>query len=452
VLTRSTPLRAALLTGLAALAALAFAWTFVLAAPTAQARANFESSTPASGETVTGPVTEIELVFSAPVALDEAETRVLDAGGTDLIYEAFEADDGAVWLLEPALSLDNGVFGVIWQAEARNGNVIRGVIRFGVGDVILEDADPLTDPGPTQPIAPVTEDVTASGGGGFLGGLGAALANIGVIIGWGVALFVAFITSPRMTWVGRYLLQLMRIAGVIAIVGGVLDLLNQFIADGGVTGILGALLRLAAGAALFAVPGMVNGSPFIWVLSAVVIIAYVLGGNSGSGPAWLMALSGAGHVIFAAIWAGGIVALSTVLALIIRARENRDALITDGSELAVRFSRAAMYSVAGVSITGILSAFYLLPSFGDLFSTGWGLLLVVKIILVIGMAYFGFRVHFGAIPEIEYAQVQRDNGEDVEERERSHLKDLRRTLLPQMALVVVVLILSGILVNASPVS
>ena len=445
MLTRTTPLRAALLAALAVLAAL----SFVLAAPAAQARANFESSIPATGETVPGPVTEIQLVFSAPVALDEAETRVLDANGTDLIYEAFEADDGAVWLLEPALSLDNGVFGVIWQAEASNGNVIRGVIRFGVGDVVLEDADPLTDPGPTQPIEPIAEDGSATSGGGFLGGLGAALANIGVIIGWGVALFVAFITSPRMTWVGRYLLQLMRIAGVIAIVGGVLDLITQFLTDGGVTSILGALLRLAAGAALFAVPGMVNGSPFIWVLSAVVIIAYVLGSNSGSGPTWLMALSGAAHVTFAAIWAGGIVALSTVLALIIRARENREALINDGSELAVRFSRAAMYSVVGVSITGIISAFYLLPSFGDLFSTGWGVLLVVKIVLVIALAYFGFRVHFGAIPEIEYAQVQRDNGDDVEELERSHLKDLRRTLLPQMGLVVVILILSGVLVQMS---
>ena len=430
--------------------------TFLLAgfafatAPPAHAEVSLVNSVPASGQTVTDPVTEIELTFSDPVTLNEAETRLLDADGTELIYEA--VDDGNVWLIEPALSLDDGVYGVIWQADADDGSSIRGVVRFGVGDVVLEDtsanveADVLTDQ------TPVSDAPGASSGGGFLASLGSALSNLGVIVGWGVALFVAFVTTPRMTWTGRHLLQLMRIAGAIAVVGSVFELLAQLIGSGGFTSILGALLRLGAGIAFFAVPGMVNGSPFIWVLSAVVIVGYVLDGNDSDGPVWLMALADAAHVTFAAIWGGGILALSIALAYVIRRRDERDVLIPDGSELTIRFSRFATYSVFGVAITGIVMAFFILPSIGALFSTAWGWLLVIKVALVIALAVLGARAHFGAIPEIEYAQVQRDNGDDVEALERSHLRDLRRALLPSMALVVAILLVSGLLIQASPVA
>jgi len=48
--------------------------------------------------------------------------------------------------------------------------------------------------------------------------------------------------------------------------------------------------------------------------------------------------------------------------------------------------------------------------------------------------------------------VQREGGSDVRELEREHLNDLRAALLPQMAVVVVILVLSGLLVQASPIA
>lgn len=420
----------------------------IAAAPGARADAAFEGSTPANGETVVGPVTEIELVFSDPIGLNTAETRLLDAEGTELIYET--VDDGSTWLIEPALSLDNGVYGLIWQAEAADGHTVRGVIRFGVGDVVLEEPAPTPQAGSFDNQLAVAESQSGGHGGGFLASIGAGLANLGVIVGWGVALFVAFVTTARMTWVGKYLLQLMRMAGAIAMVGAVIELAAQLFGSGGGNLILAALLRLAAGAALFAVPGMVNGSPFIWVLSGVVIVSYLIDGHTTTeGPLWLMVLADASHVTFGAIWGGGIIALAIALALVIRKRDQRDVLVPDGSELAIRFSRFATYSVFGVAITGILMAFFILPDFGALVATPWGILLLIKIALVATLAVFGARIHFNAIPEIEYAQVQRDNGDDVHELERSHLRELRRSLLPSMTLVLVILIVSGLLVQAS---
>ena len=423
------------------------------AAPQARAEAQLEGSVPVSGETVPEPVTEIALVFTEPVSLNETETRLLDADGTDLIFEA--TGDGNTWLIEPALSLDNGVYGVIWQADTAADTTIRGVIRFGVGDVVLEEPAATPQQGSldnqlADAQQPLTQGDGTDDGGGFFASIGSALANMGVIVGWGVALFVAFVTTPRMTWVGKYLLQLMRMAGVIAMVGAVIELAAGLFGSGGANMLIAAVLRLGVGAALFAAPGMVNGSPFIWVLSAVAIVAYVLDGHTTSeGPLWLMALADASHVTFAAIWGGGIIALAIALALVIRRRDDRDVLVPDGSELAVRFSRFATYSVFGVAITGIVMAFFILPSFGALVSTPWGILLLIKIALVAALAVVGARIHFNAIPEIEYAQVQRDNGDDVHKLERSHLRDLRRSLLPSMLLVLVILIISGLLAQAS---
>jgi copper transport protein len=387
--------------------------TFALAvgyAGDARADAAFEGSTPANGETFPGPVTEIELRFSDPIGLNETETRLLDADGADLIYEPVELDGGNAWLLEPAISLDEGIYGVVWQAEAADGHTIRGVVRFGVGEVVLEEPAAVED----QTEGDLDSQLAAaeaegSGGGGVLASIAAVISNVGIIIGWGVALFVAFVSLPRMTWVGEYLIRIMRLAGIVAVVGALIDLGANLLGGSGWNLTLAAALRLLAGVALAAVPGMV-------------------------------------------IWGGGIIALAIALALVLRKRTQEMTLVPDGSELAVRFSRLATYSVIGVAITGVLMSFFIMPSPGALVTTTWGWILLIKVALVAALAFFGYRNHFHSIPEIEYAQVQRDSGTEIRDDERQHLGDLRRTLVPEMALVIAVLVMSGLLVQASPIA
>lgn len=438
------------------LTAMASMWALIaVLAPGARADAAFESSTPADGETISVPVTEIQLNFSDPIELNESETRLLDADGTDLIYEALEVDGGNSWLLEPAISLDDGVYGVIWQAEAADGHTIRGVIRFGVGDVIL--TDPVTEAEASGDSSLDGElaaaDAQGSGGGGLLASVASAIANVGLIIGWGVAIFVAFVTSPRMTWVGRYLLQIMRVAGAIAVVGALIELIAAFVGGSSWNLITAAVLRLVAGGVLAGVPTMVNGTPFIWGLSAAVIVSYALDGHTvTAGPLWLMVLADAAHVTFAAIWGGGIIALAIALAYILRRREEREVLLVDGSELVINFSRYATYSVFAVAITGALMAFFIMPSLGALVTTTWGWILLIKVALVAALAFFGWKNHFGIIPELEYAQVQRDTSADVSTVELEQLTILRKRLLPEMAIVVAILIASGLLVQASPIA
>ncbi len=74
---------------------------------------------------------------------------------------------------------------------------------------------------------------------------------------------------------------------------------------------------------------------------------------------------------------------------------------------------------------------------------------------MIALGVYGARNHFGVIPELEYAQVQREGreGESGEAlaMEREQLSILRRRFLPEMVLIVGILIASGLLVQASPI-
>ncbi len=366
-----------------------------------------------------------------------------------------EIDGGNAWLLEPAISLDEGIYGVVWQAEAADGHTVRGVIRFGVGDVFL--AEPAVEDEGTEATGDLetelaAEELGTGGGGGPVASIASAISNLGVIIGWGGALFAAFVALPRMTWVGHYLLRIMRIAGIVAVVGAVIDLASQLLGGSSWNLIAAALLRLLAGAALAGIPGMVNGSPFVGPQRSGDRLVCprrphgdrrttVADGRHGCG-----ARDVRGHL------GGGILALAIALALVLRKRTQEASLVPDGSELAVRFSRLATYSVFGVAVTGVVMAFFILPSPGALVTTAWGWILLIKVALVAALAFFGYRNHFHAIPEIEYAQVQRVSGSDVREEEREHLGQLRKTLGPEMALVVAILIMSGLLVQASPIA
>ena len=111
---------------------------------------------------------------------------------------------------------------------AADGHTVRGVIRFGVGDVVLSEPaveDEGTEAsGDLETELAAAEELGTGGGGGPVASIASAISNLGVIIGWGVALFVAFVALPRMTWVGHYLLRIMRIAGIVAVVGAVIDL------------------------------------------------------------------------------------------------------------------------------------------------------------------------------------------------------------------------------------
>ena len=106
-----------------------------------------------------------------------------------------------------------------------------------------------------------------------------------------------------------------------------------------------------------------------WVPTAFTIVA--LGGFAIEGHTrtpvrrWWLVGSDVVHLVAAAVWLGGLVAL--VLAF----RAMSDARVLAG--MVRRFSDVALIAVGIVAVTGVTMAWIILPSAGELTSTGYGL-------------------------------------------------------------------------------
>ena len=85
------------------------------------------------------------------------------------------------------------------------------------------------------------------------------------------------------------------------------------------------------------------------------------------------------HAAAAAAWVGG---LGAILVFVARQRRLLDPVLP-------RFSTLATFCIAGVAVTGVLNAVLRLPSLPALWTTGYGWLIITKIVLLAGIAVLG---------------------------------------------------------------
>ena len=95
------------------------------------------------------------------------------------------------------------------------------------------------------------------------------------------------------------------------------------------------------------------------------------------------------HVAAASFWLGGLVALGLALSS-----------SGDHAPLVRRFSNVAFVSVLVLAATGVLRAFAELRSVGQLWSTGYGQLLIVKTALLAVLAAIGWVNRYRLVPRI----------------------------------------------------
>jgi putative copper resistance protein D len=144
------------------------------------------------------------------------------------------------------------------------------------------------------------------------------------------------------------------------------------------------------------------------VAARIPLVAALLGaltpavtGHAGSSPDHqLAAITIALHVGAAALWVGG---LGAVLALVARRRILLDATLP-------RFSRLAGVCVVGVALTGLLNAQLRTPSWGALFGTAYGGLVVAKLVALALIAVLGGlarrRLTTGRRPVLRWAGLE----------------------------------------------
>jgi putative copper export protein len=132
----------------------------------------------------------------------------------------------------------------------------------------------------------------------------------------------------------------------------------------------------------------VRGIPFVAPAAALAAVLLPLSGHAAAvQPAAGAELADALHVLSAAMWAGGILALASL-------RPPEGWKSPEALALLERFARVALIAFAVTALTGVLRATEQLPAVSDLWSTSYGVVLTLKsggVVVMLGLSALVWR-------------------------------------------------------------
>lgn len=459
---RSSRLR--FLTGGLAAVLLALLASIASAGP-ASAHAVLISSSPGEGERLPRSPSEVTVSFSEDVTAGLGGLAVYASDGSRVdVGTPFQPNDSQVRVdLRP--DLPSGTYVASYRVVSADGHPVSGAVVFAVGDVL--DASSVAGIGGSDGMAtPV-------------GAAGRILTYLGALLAAGLAVFVAFVHDggPER----RRIVVVARIAGLVAVVGTVLVVTAQAsLATGrglGVvtdTEVLSAVLEeaglgwsvavLFAGLALLHIGvGSANAQVrqgFALYGGLVTCGSFLIWGHSRSVDQELLA--GAAdlvHVSVAALWLGGLAGLAATLRSRSDAGELSDAV--DSAHVVLRFSTVAAYSVVVLWLSGSTLAWTIgedLPA--SLTEEAWGRWLLAKAALVAAVLVIALWNRRRLVPslldaadEAEAAGPEPDDAPGAVEtavRADPSWSLLKRTVLAELAILVLVVFATAGLVNTPP--
>jgi copper transport protein len=413
---------------LAALAALALP-------ASALAHASLVQQSPGLRQRVERAPARVVLTFDQPVDLVRNALVVLDAKGKDVAGPPRDLKQARQLVASLPRSLPTGAYTVRWSALSSDSHVVSGVYTFGV----RVPAPPVTEAvgaqGPTR-----TEDVVR-----WLYFLALAL----LLGGLGFRLFV--VRGPLPPRAERRYWRLTGLGAVAVLEIGILAFMlrAQDALQLPLVGFLYGDLSSLANGTRFGVAFIAMTLGFALV-SALVYLAWLTGrrvflsaafvlglafasglslsGHSAvdAGHSWLSELADWLHLAAAALWVGGLVQLTAVVWP--AAPELR-------REAFLRFSRLATVLVALLLGAGTYLSVLRLPHVHDLWTTGYGHVLLLKLGLVALALLWGAVHHFVAAPRLARGGPS---------------GRLARSLLGESAVAAAVLLLAAVLVDSKP--
>jgi copper transport protein len=382
-----------------------------------------------------GPAAVV-LRFDQAVTAFPDSIAVRSGGGRVLSDDAMGAADARV-VLVPVRSLPRGAYTVRWHVLSSDGHPISGVYTFGVRVAAPPPTEAFGASGPTR-----TEDFVRW----------AYFLSLALVVGGlGFALLVLRGMPPALA---DRLYKLIGLGIVATLEVGIIAFLLR--AEGALQLPLGKLLYAdltpiangtRLGTAFMAMTmGFVLVSVlvyFAWLLDRIVFLwpAFVLalGFSSGlslsghqaadRGSSWATQVADWIHLSAALLWAGGLVVLAVCVWPL--ARELR-------REAFLRFSWLATLLIAALLGAGIYLSFVRLPSVSDLWTGGYGQVLLVKIALVSVALLWGAFHHFVGRPALI-----RDDASSWSAR-------LGRTLVGEASIAMAILLVAAMLVDAKP--
>jgi copper transport protein len=366
------------------LAALAVLFSLLFASPAA-AHAELVNTTPANGDQLTRPPTEIQMTFTESVNLVDDGIRLIDhVGATVPTPGPTVAAQTVTWPM-PA-DLPEGPYVVTWRVVSSDGHPISGAFSFGVGTAAA-----------TVPGSFTGTDIPDTAGGAVATTPTAPWPVVAIrMVGYlafalfaGVAGFV-LLCAPDTSKNRR--LQLLARGGLLGgATSAVAAMLVQgpYIAGVSMTRVFDTRLiqetlatpfgsamvwRLAfygiLGVVAWRLPRILTGLAS-WLVPAAVAATAVAIAAAGHGAASDPIGLGvdALHALTAGLWVGGLIAVAALS----RSVEPR---------VLQRFSTLAFASVVTLVATGTLNSLRHLTSVEELWQTRYGLTLVIKLALV----------------------------------------------------------------------
>ena len=336
--------------------------------PAALAHAELVRSTPADRAVLASAPREARFQFDDDVTAASGIEAVRNGGGS--VLGGKPRIVGGRTLVVPLRRLGDGDYTVLWRVVSDDGHEISGVISFGVGA-----GRPPPSPSLSAESGPTTRDVIARFL--FLAGVlvagGGALFRLAVGIGRERVLLVAFLLAflggtgllDAQTSLGTRFGIAVGAATVVAAVGATAAAIASFDRRPAAAAWLCALLLLPAPS--FAGHALDPGRPRIEVLVDVL------------------------HIVAAAAWFGGLVQLAFVL------RHDPDS--------GRRFSFLALGAVVGLAATGVARAFAELDSVSQVWTTGYGRLLIVKTALLTLLVSLGWINRYRLLPRRAFSAL-----------------------------------------------
>jgi copper transport protein len=412
---------------LIALAALAFP-------AGASAHATLQSTTPRFGTQVQRSPTQIRLHFDQQVKILPGGIKVLNGVGRNFAYDAHAEGTDAVASVRP---LKLGAYTVRWQAISADSHVVSGVWTFGLRVPAPSVNNAYGAGGPTR-IEHLVRWLWFLGIALTIGALGlrlivlrglevpreldrkiAVAAGLGAVVALqsGIAAFSLRAEDALQLPFGKFLY------------GDLSPMTATRFGTAFVTMTLGFALVLA----LVYLAWLLDSVTFL--VPAFGLAVLFAGGLSLSGhdavdpgSSWKTELADWVHISAASLWIG---ALGTMAGLLwFGAPQLR-------REAFLRFSRMATVLIVLVLAAGIYLSIVRLPHLHDLWTVGYGQVLLVKIGLVCVALAWGAFHHFAVRP----ALVRADSG---------FLSRIGRSLIGESLVGIAVLLVAAVLVDSRP--
>jgi copper transport protein len=144
--------------------------------------------------------------------------------------------------------------------------------------------------------------------------------------------------------------------------------------------------------------------PSAWLFAGLIAVSYAFDGHTVTkGNRLLTSLVDVIHVAGGAVWLGGLICL-----VLLSRQRGSNSQGSDFVATVVRYSVVAAVALAAVGAAGLVLTVTILDSVSELWATAWGRILIAKVLIVGVAVAAGAFNHFVLIPEMQSISAHDD--------------------------------------------